>query len=60
MKRHRIPGLRIETWGTRIGGGWSGGFAEAEAEFGGDFAVAWEAEGAEIVEVALAAAFGHR
>jgi len=35
------------------------GKAEAEAELGGGFAVAEEAEGAEIVEVALAAAFGY-
>jgi hypothetical protein len=34
--------------------------AEAGAELGGGFAVAEEAEGAEVVEVALAAAFGYR
>jgi hypothetical protein len=33
--------------------------SEAYAELGGGFAVAEEAEGAEIVEVALAAAFGY-
>ena len=35
------------------------GETEAGAELGGGFAVAEEAEGAEIVEVALAAAFGY-
>jgi hypothetical protein len=33
--------------------------AEAHAEQGGGFAVAEEAEGAEVVEVALTAAFGY-
>ena len=36
------------------------GLAEAGAELGGGFAVAEETEGAEIVEIALAAAFGYR
>jgi hypothetical protein len=47
---------------TRIaetGGSGSAGEAQAGAEFGGGFAVAEEAEGAEIVEVALAAAFSY-
>ena len=35
------------------------GLAEACAELGGGFAVAEETEGAEVVEVALAAAFGY-
>jgi hypothetical protein len=35
------------------------GLAEALAELGGGFAVAEEAEGAEIVEVALATAFSY-
>jgi hypothetical protein len=35
------------------------GLAEAGAELGGGFAMAEEAEGAEVVEVALAAAFGY-
>jgi hypothetical protein len=35
------------------------GLAEAGAELGGGFAVAEEAEGAEVVEVALTAAFGY-
>jgi len=35
------------------------GVAEACAKTGGGFAVAEEAEGSEIVEVALAAAFGY-
>jgi hypothetical protein len=35
------------------------GLAEACAELGGGFAVAEEAEGAEVVEVALATAFGY-
>ena len=49
-----------------VGAGWcwsrSGGAAEggeAEAEVGGGFAVARQAEGAEVIEVALAAAFGY-
>ena len=39
---------------------WASGVGEAQAlaELGGGFAVAEEAEGAEVVEVALAAAFG--
>ena len=39
---------------------WASGMGEAQAlaELGGGFAVAEEAEGAEVVEVALAAAFG--
>jgi hypothetical protein len=37
---------------------WTGG-SKAKAELGGGFAVTEEAEGAEIVEVALAAAFGY-
>jgi hypothetical protein len=36
-----------------------GSTGEAEAELGGGFAVAEEAEGAEVVEVALASAFGY-
>jgi hypothetical protein len=35
------------------------GAGEASAELGGGLAVAEEAEGAEVVEVALAAAFGY-
>jgi hypothetical protein len=35
------------------------GVAEAHAKAGGGFAVAEETEGAEVVEVALAAAFGY-
>jgi hypothetical protein len=48
---------------TKIAGGWgSGGLGahEAGAELGGDFAMAEEAEGTEVVEVALATAFGYR
>ena len=44
--------LRCVRWSC----GASGGFAEAEAELGGCFAVTGKAKGAEIVEVALAAA----
>ncbi len=40
-----------------MGAGGCGAGAQAAAEVGGDLAVAWEAEGAEVVEVALAAAF---
>ena len=36
-----------------------GGFAEAEPELGGDFPVARQAERAQVVEVALAAALGY-
>ena len=35
------------------------GVAEAHAELGGGFAVAEETEGAEVIEVALASAFGY-
>jgi hypothetical protein len=35
------------------------GLAEAGAELGGGFAVAEETEGTEVVEVALASAFGY-
>ena len=35
------------------------GAAQADAELGCGFAVAKEAEGAEVIEVALAAAFGY-
>jgi hypothetical protein len=47
---------------TRTARGWESGGSgsgEAEAELGGGFAMAEETEGAEIVEVALAAAFGY-
>jgi hypothetical protein len=40
-------------------GGLGAGKAKASAELGGGFAVAEEAEGAEVVEVALAAAFDY-
>jgi hypothetical protein len=40
-------------------GGLGAGEAEAGTELGGGFAVTEDAEGAEVVEVALAAAFGH-
>ncbi len=36
------------------------GTLKTEAELGGGFAVTEEAEGAEVVEVALASAFGYR
>jgi hypothetical protein len=39
-----------------LGGGCA---SEAEAELGSDFAVARDAEGAEVVEVALASTFGY-
>jgi hypothetical protein len=41
------------------GDGCSRGLAEAHAKAEGSFAVAEEAEGSEVVEVALAAAFGY-
>ena len=47
---------------TETAGGWGSGDSgerEAGAELGGGFAMAEEAEGAEVVEVALATAFGY-
>jgi hypothetical protein len=45
---------------SKASGGLGASEAEAGAELGGGFAVAEETESAEVVEVALAAAFGYR
>ena len=60
--RERYPG-GLASEGADDGTGSGAGsrrFAEAEAEAGGDFAVAWDAKRAEVVEVALAAALDDR